>query len=287
MSSVLSSSVTIIFCEGRPGGLDKLLLSNIISGQNILIKPVGGKYGMRAFIEGYLDSSPKNVQPNYLGFRDRDFDVEPTETPQLTLLQGAKPIWLTYRSAIENYFINADLLHKYWSEHEKTPKWGYGSPPSIAEINEHIRQSAQDLIYYQAIRWALARLKPGARWPEIRTAWTKNGSGDIPISLDYDACLKQAYKLVLAFQEKTDGISIEFLQKYAATYREKFTDKNFLATEEYLVWFHGKDHLVQLCRKLAPNFPRRHYKKWAAENIDISNYPDLQQLTNLINEETL
>ena len=71
MPRVLGSASKIIFCEGRPGSLDDLLLVHLVPVGRVLIKPVGGKHGLRAFIEGYLGSYPDELQPDYLGFRDR------------------------------------------------------------------------------------------------------------------------------------------------------------------------------------------------------------------------
>jgi|GEM_PF-1960712 len=52
-----------------------------------------------------------------------------------------------------------------------------------------------------------------------------------------------------------------------------------------LVWFHGKDHLVKLCRRLTDNFPRRHYAAWAAEHVDVRKHPDLQQLVEQLEND--
>lgn len=280
MPRVIDPASRIIFCEGRPGSLDDLLLGHLVPVGRVLIKPVGGKHGMRAFIEGYLGSYP-GAQPDYLGFRDRNFDVEPPERPQLIRLPGEKPIWLSHRAAIENYLIDADLLRQYWAERESAPGWRHGPAPSTDEIEDHIRESARELADYQAVRWALAKLKPGPRWPEIRTTWAKDGSGDIPASLAYEDCLDQACQLVASFQDQIQGIHPDRLQEYAEAYRERFNDNRFLEERGYLIWFHGKDHLVQLCRRLAPNFPRRHYADWAAEHVDMHKHPDLQQLVGL------
>jgi len=236
---------------------------------------------MRAFIEGYLGSYPGS-QPGYLGFRDRDFDAEPPEHPGLIRLQGEKPIWLSHRAAVENYLIDADLLRQYWTERESAPAWAHGPALSITEIEDHIRESARELADYQAVRWALAKLKPGLRWPEIHTTWTKDGSGDIPSSLDYDDCLAQACQLTASFQSQTQDVHPDRLRGYAEAYRERFNSHHFIEEKGYLIWFHGKDHLVQLCRRLAPNFPRRHYEDWAAEHVDVRKYPDLQQLVTLV-----
>ena len=280
MLSVIGPSENIVFCEGRPGSLDELLLAHIIPVTQVFVRPVGGKYGMRAFIEGYLGSYGEQ-RPRYLGFRDRDFDVEPPETPALTLLRGEKPIYLGHRAAIENYLIDADLIWQYWTEREGTPAWKYGPAPSTEEIENHIREAARELAEYQAVRWALAKLKPGDRWPEVRTTWTKNGSGDIPPSLAYDECLSQACELVERFQDQMQGINQEHLRNCAEGYRAKFADERFIETGQYLVWFHGKDHLARLCHYLEPDFPSKHYANWAAENVDVGKHLDLQQLVAL------
>ena len=99
MTRVVDPASGIIFCEGRPGSLDDLLLGHLMPAGRALIQPAGGKQGIRAFIEGYLGSYP-GAQPSYLAFRDRDFDFEPPERPHLIRLPGEKPIWLSYRAAI-------------------------------------------------------------------------------------------------------------------------------------------------------------------------------------------
>ena len=277
MPRVVDPSLKIVFCEGRPGSLDDLLLGHLMPVGKVLIQPLGGKHGMRAFIEGYLGSYP-GAQPGYLGFRDRDFDVEPPQEPAPIPLPGEKPIWLSHRAAVENYLIDADLFWQYWVEREHTPGWAHGPALSTDEIEDHIQESARELADYQAVRWALARLKPGPRWPEVHTTWTKDGSGDIPPSLAYDDCLAQACRLVTSFQDHVRDIRPDRLQEYAETYRGRFNAPHFLEERGYLVWFHGKDHLVHLCRRLAPNFPQRHYAEWAAEHVDLRKHPDLQQL---------
>ena len=58
--SVDSSSFTIVFCEGKPQSLDYLLLSQILLTGQIRIRPVGGKFSLPAYIEGYLATYPTN-----------------------------------------------------------------------------------------------------------------------------------------------------------------------------------------------------------------------------------
>jgi hypothetical protein len=280
MPRVLDPSSQIIFCEGRPDSLDDLFLNHLVPGGRGFIQPVGGKQAMRAFIEGYLGTYP-GASPRYLGFRDRDFDFEPPSDPQLIRLPGEKPIWTSHRAAIENYLIDADLIWKYWSERKSAPAWRHGPPLSKDEIESYIEQSARDLADYQAVRWALASLKPGPRWPEIRTTWL-DSSGKLPSSLAYDDCLDQARQLVTTFQDQIRNITVDHLKASSERYRAQFTGEAFFQEGAYLIWFHGKDHLACLCRRLAPNFPRRHYESWAAEQVDVSRHFDLQQLRDLI-----
>jgi hypothetical protein len=74
------------------------------------------------------------------------------------------------------------------------------------------------LIDYQAVRWGLAKLKPGPRWPEIETRWTR-ASGIIPPFLDYDNCLTQARQLVESFQDQIKNIHPDRVKEYADGYR--------------------------------------------------------------------
>lgn len=277
--SVDSVASKVVFCEGKPDSLDSRLLYEILPVGHVRIRPVGGKYGLQAYIQGYLATYPSDAQPAYIALRDRDFDAEPPNTPQLIPLK--EPVWMTYRAAVENYLIDAELLHTYWREREQAPAWKHGPALSTDDIEARIKQSAQDLADYQAVRWGLARLKPGSRWPEIGTTWTKDGSGDLPASLAFNDCLARACELTASFQAQLQGIHPAQLQEQADAYRQQFNERSFLATQGYLAWFHGKDHLVQLCHRLAPNFPRRHYADWAAEHVDIQKHPELQQLVAL------
>lgn len=288
MTSVVGSSIKVVFCEGVAGGLDTTLLSYRIipPGDQTLIKPVGGKYAMRAFIEGYLANFEK-VMPNYLGFRDRDFDILPTDKPALIRLTGDKEIWTTHKSCIESYFVDAELLYQYWSNGAQNTTWKYGSPPKVDEIEVMIVDAARQLADYQAIRWALARLKPGQRWPEIRTSWTRKGSGQLPPNLDFKDCLKEAQQLVKAFLEEVKSIDIQKLEEEAKVFQQNFSDEDFYHQRKHLIWFQGKDLLAKLLQKiqdyliqnrLRGKFPLNSYTQWAAKNLDISKYPDLQEL---------
>ena len=180
---VTASAVRLIFCEGKHAdSYDYRLLDRLLKPSITRIVPIGGKFGFNTYIDGSLSSYPQ--KPPFLAFRDRDFDLKPPETPTLLRIQGSKPIWATYRACIESYLIDADLLREFWVALSVGPKWTYGSPPDLTVIREKLAVSAQQIAGYQAVRWALAGLKPENRWPEIRTTWLK-GSGELPSSLAY------------------------------------------------------------------------------------------------------
>ncbi len=150
----------MVFCEGKPSSLDFTVLDRLLTKKPVAIVPAGGKQGMRSFIDGRLSNT--RDQPPYLAFRDRDFDRKPPQKPCLIPLTG-KPIFLSFRACIENYLLSANLLDRYWRESARGPRWNYGPSPGVEEIDEWIKKSAQKIAVYQAVRWALATLKPGDR----------------------------------------------------------------------------------------------------------------------------
>ena len=282
MTTVTGPSVRLLFCEGQPDSLDSALLNRIKSPDS-LISPVGGKYGMGAFIQGRMASYKPDQCPDCLGFRDRDFDMEPPANLELirfSRLHSKTPIWLTYRACVESYFIDAELLHDYWTQSATGPLWQHGPTPQVQEIQDKILQAARELADYQATRWALAKLKPGPRWPEIETTWT-DGSGHLPRSLAFNDCLAEANRIISEFIAQVSGITIERFEQEAEEYRIRFTQDDFYSRQLFLIWFHGKDLLTQLSRHLASNFSHKHYAAWAVNHISLGQHLDLQQLSTL------
>ncbi len=69
-----------LFCEGKPDSFDALMLVKLEPSKAAIV-PSGGKYGINNFVQGRLSVYSKT--PEYLVFRDRDFDAEPPDTPCL------------------------------------------------------------------------------------------------------------------------------------------------------------------------------------------------------------
>jgi hypothetical protein len=278
--AVVAPAVRVLFCEGKPQSYDYGLLNRLVTGPTVHIQPVGSKHGLRAFIEGYLANY--SVLPTYLAFRDRDFDVEPPSMPGLIPLlnergEQNKPIWMTYRSCVESYFIDSMLLHDYWQFGSTGPKWRHGAPPDSTIIKQHICEAAKEISGYQAIRWALARLKPGLRWAEIKSRWTDR-DGVLPPSCTFEDCLLKAKQLVNEFAAQVTPITTEKLEKMAVEYNRKWTS-DFYQSQQFLVWFHGKDLLEAWRRRIGFSDQEcQSYIGWAIKNLDIGLYPDLVEL---------
>lgn len=113
---------------------------------------------------------------------------------------------LTYRACIENYLLDADLIHSYWKAkytekmENPTSRWAHGDSPEIETIAAWIETSARSLRFYQAVRWALGDLlSMSAARERLKTTWT-GGSGKLPGLLDLQSCKSQALELVDQFR---------------------------------------------------------------------------------------
>jgi hypothetical protein len=282
--SVLSGSTRLIFCEGEwdpgaPPSLDTRLLNRLLQGKppTSAIQPAGGKYQLRAFMRGRLAAG--GVAPNYIAFRDRDFDAEPPAAVSLIPYHSGEPIYMSHRSTVENYLIEVELIDTYWRQHAGTPRWQHGPSPGRTDIGLWMTDTARQLIAYQAARWALASVKPSERWPEIQTTWTK-GSGHLPSSLDASSCLAAATALVTAFSEATGQVTGARLGEKYQTYIDRFSAARFLSDAEYLVWFQGKD-LQKAMQKARPNsISLDHFLAWAVDTVDWTQHADLGELAN-------
>ncbi len=146
----------IIFCEGKQYSLDYSLLNrlvDIIQGEPTIV-PAGSKFTFSIFAQGYFYPDEAYNQ-KYIVLRDRDFDAMPSSNVQLLKLDtrlGNKNILLTHRACIENYLIDANQIHAYWSEKyvekEQYPasKWGHGDSPGIKAISEWIVKIVQKIL---------------------------------------------------------------------------------------------------------------------------------------------
>lgn len=290
----MSVARKIIFCEGRENSLDYRLLSRIvadISGDKCTIVPAGSKFTFSIFAQGYFFPDEVTNQ-KYIIFRDRDFDAKPTSRIQLLQLGnrlGNQSIALTHRSCIENYLLDAHLIHDYWkakySEKIENPtsRWGHGDSPGLEIIAAWIESSAKNLQFYQAVRWALGDLLSiSAAREQLRTTWTGN-SGKLPEFLDLIYCQNQALELVNKFKQAVESVTPENFETSLAIYLEQFVKEDFWTQKDYLIWFHGKDIQKEM-HKQQPSYPPLKKQKgddffeWATNHIDITQNPDFMEL---------
>jgi|688.fasta_scaffold181864_3 hypothetical protein len=296
----MSVARKIIFCEGRQNSLDYRLLSRIvtnISGDECTIVPAGSKFTFSIFAQGYFFPDEVANQKHII-FRDRDFDVKPTSRIQLLQLGnrlGGQSVALTHRSCIENYLLDANLIHDYWKTkyREKienpTSRWGYGDSPGLEIIAAWIDASAKNLQFYQAVRWALGDLLSiSAAREQLKTTWTGN-SGKLPESLELQYCHNQALDLINEFKCGVEVITPENFENSVAIYLEKFDTEEFWTQREYLIWFHGKDIQKEM-HKQQQNYPPLKKKggddffEWAIDHLDITQNPDFMELRSKIEQ---
>lgn len=283
-----------IFCEGKKTSLDYKLLNRILeylSGNLCTLVTAGSKFSFSAFVQGYF--SPDELQnKRYIIFRDRDFDVQPTSTVQLLQLYPNNPsITLTYRACVENYLLDANLIHTYWTEkyREKQKnsffKWGHGDSPGIETITNWIETSTRNLKFYQAIRWALGDLsRTGAARKQLKTTWT-DGSGTLPQSLDLESCKHQALNLIDEFREAVTSITREKFEESLNTYLQQFEQDNFWTQKQYLIWFHGKDIQKEMQRQQSNYISLSSYfENWAITKLDMDQHCDLVDLRTRIKQ---
>ncbi len=285
--SVVSGKV--IFCEGKQTSLDVKLLNKIVD--NLLtnkptIVPSGGKFTLSVFAQGYFSrDSSRNQQ--YIIFCDRDFDAKPTDNMQLIRLNS---MLLTHRSCVENYLLNADLIHNYWvtkyteKVNNPTSKWGHGNSPGIEIISAWIEDAARSIQDYQSVRWALADLlQSSTTRHQLKTTWT-GGSGTLPTSLTLPDCQTQAVELINQFQQAMETVTQNRFEQSLAVYQQQFAQKGFWTQKQYLIWFHGKDIQKAMQRQKSQYIALDTFFDWALSQININQYPDLVELQNLIRE---
>jgi len=283
------SNNKVIFCEGKEKSLDAKLLDRIlerIPTESVTIIPSGSKFTFSIFAQGYFYPQGNKVQ-KYLIFRDRDFDIQPEEQVRLIRLQNS---WLTHRACIENYLLDANLIHTYWQlkyrEKQENPisKWGHKDSPGVEAISTWIEAGAKELESYQAVRWALGDLlQASSARSQITTTWT-GGSGKLPDSLALQTCQIQAIELINQFKSSVSKVTEEAFNISLTNYQQKFSQPEFWQQKQYLVWFHGKDLQKAMQRSQSQYISLESFFNWAVTQIDITQFPDLIELETKIKQ---
>ncbi|RUT08390.1 hypothetical protein DSM106972_015580 [Dulcicalothrix desertica PCC 7102] len=277
----------VIFCEGKQTSLDFRLINRVLENLSInkpTIVPSGSKFTFSVFVEGYFSRS-ETINKKYIVFRDRDFDVKPTDNIQLIPIGS---MLLTHRACVENYLLDSNLIHNYWVtryiEKQNNPisRWGHGDSPGIAAISTWIEQAAKSLQDYQVVRWALADLiQLSASRQQLRTTWT-GGSGKLPSLLTLQHCQSEALTLINQFQQATSIVTQDRFLESIAAYQQHFSQPNFWSDRQYLIWFHGKDIQKAMQQQQSQYISLNPFFDWALNQINVNEHPDLIELQNRI-----
>lgn len=286
--SVVSGGRTI-FCEGKQSSLDYKLLNRVvegISGDKCTIVPRGGKFSSTIFAQGYFFPD-EVVNQQYIVFCDRDFDTKPTENIRLLELVTSRNkvfAYLTHRTCVENYLLDTNLIHTYWTAKyiEKldnpTSRWAHGNSPGIEAISTWIETSARNLQFYQAVRWAMGDLlRMSTAREQLKTTWT-GGSGKLPELLDLQSCQNQALELINQFRQAVNSVTLENFEASLNSYQQLFTQEDFWTQKQYLIWFHGKDLKKEMQRHQPNYLSLSSFFDWAVTKLDITQHPDLVEL---------
>ncbi|MBF0296529.1 MAG: hypothetical protein HQL96_15175 [Magnetococcales bacterium] len=271
-----------LFCEGQPDSLDFALLNRLALPAGVMLIPLRGKGSAERFIEGYFagygDGRPR---PPHLLFRDRDFDFRPSERIELLKPNANKPIYLSYRSCIENYLLDATLLDEFW-QYGFDKQWQFGPSPGNEELEKWILEAARAITEYQATRWALSSLAPEEGWSGLANRWMR----DMPLVLDEPECLRQARKLITIWNNKIEFVIQEQFETCYHDWLGKFRQCGFWDKREYQIYFSGKEMAVMMERNspYTPCFPLSSFFKWAVEKLNWASHADLLGLQNKLSE---
>jgi hypothetical protein len=260
----------VIFVEGE---YDQRIISRLGLGGNLMIKRAPGKMGMKAFMQGFKEGGVVSAE-HLLGFRDRDFDYPMPPTPSLSIPEADKgKILVAHRVTIENYLLGVDSFALLLKDLKNEAIGGLDK----AEFRQLLRQSAQDIRYYQAARHALGMVREGNN---LGTSWMER-SGDLPQDLSEKACLENGRYILEEYATKAAEIAstqrfVEGFEHFLAKF-----DNDFFEREDYLIWFQAKDlqtRFGQLAQAKGFNFPFKSMYRTALNHFDFSKFPDLVQL---------
>jgi hypothetical protein len=273
------SEIITIYCEGQKGSHDITILNKVIDGlgNNIFIKPIGGKLGSKAIIQYLENNEEKELSKpkDYLLFRDRDFDQPIPDRERLII---EKKTYYSYRTTIENYLLDVSTFFHFLQEQKNNYELD-----TEEDVKAFFIKVAKELQYYQAVRHTLGKMRFANSFD---TTWEK-GSGTLPNALDLNTCKTNAWQLIEKELYKSQQQWTK--ETFEATLQEfltLFEAESFFDDLKFLVYYQGKDFAKALTKKL-PSFPIDNYYKYAKENFDYTKYPDLVELRTIIENQMI
>lgn len=263
-----------IYCEGINDSWDKQILDLILDdviGKRPMIEPIGGKKGVGSLIN--FDAE-KLIKPNYFFFfRDRDFDKPIPINEELILDSKAKGIWcFSFRTTIENYLFNPKVLFEFLQAKSLLDKFDIKTEN---DVKEKMIEAARSIQNYQAVRHTLGALRENL---DLGSSFMDK-SGKLPSDLSLDFCKTKALEKIKETKDKTKkwGDFETELNKFLTI----FNEEGFYENLKFLIWFQGKDFAAAL-RKTLLDFPSQDFYKYSMKHFDYTQFADLVQLKNLI-----
>lgn len=272
--SVLGVAARVLFCEGPGSSLDLALMNRLLDGtMGWTVEPARSKNGLVRFAEGYVQRGGAS----WLAVRDRDFDQDPSDVPALLADPDRdRRVLCLHRSAVESYLLDAGLIARYWAESEATGRAHYRRPESPVSVESRIGRAARAICAYQAVRWALARVRDD-RPRRPTTTWT-GGSGHLPSDLGLEGCLHDAEALLRSGRGRDVGAELDTFQRWTREYLARFETEAFWRASGHLIWFSPKDIAKQMQRDDPNLFSLESYFLWAVGQMDWQHHPDLVDL---------
>ncbi len=265
--------IITIYCEGKKGSHDFDILEKVV-GDFVTIKPIGGKKGANAIIE-HLERG--TVKSDYhLFFRDRDFDCPVPQYEKLFF--DGKKTYYSYRTTIENYLLDVSLFFEFLKAKGLSQKYQLHTTDDVKNIFITI---AKELKNYQAVRHTLGALRFANTFD---TTWMREGSGNLPESLELEICQENGWNLVQNVIDRTHQkwTKAEF-DSILNRYLDLFND-DFFENLQFLVYYQGKDFSKMITNKLT-EFPLKDYYKFAKERFNYEAFEDLKELRTIVEEK--
>ncbi len=275
----------VLFCEGKETSLDYLVFNKLLTQQslaNITLIPLNGVGSSTAFVDGYIRRGGVLKIDRAYFIRDRDFDfpipVQPgiIEVKRNGGLANNVSIYSSYRTTLENYLINARILHEFLSDQ---------TPISQCDVQKLIENAARSILDYSIVRHALGKLRKSI---SLNTTWVPQGSGTLPDLTtlgSLDACRAKAHELINTYQREVAPLNIANFDQYLDSFQAQFSPSGFIQNDDYLVYFHGKDLQKAITKQVNDiniqlSWPI--YYKFAIDRIDFYRFEDYQQLMNIL-----
>ena len=268
------SKIIKIYCEGKKGSHDYDIIDKVIKGlPSIQIEPIGSIRGAGAIIQ-YKETEIVKSDFKIL-FRDRDFDKPIPDKPILEQDNNREYFYYSYRNTIENYLFNPSNFYSFLKEKKLDKIYSINSE---IEAKDKFISAANKIKFYQAARHTMGKMRTGET--NFGTKWTEK-SGILPAKLDETYCKNKALEKIMLAKSLTNTWDERGFNDIYNTFIEKFNTDNFINNLEFLVYFQGKDFASSVKLEM-PDFPLKEYYKFAKENFNYQDFPDLKQLRHLI-----